>query len=257
MTRRTRLETPQQVLSFWRSLVRQPLGTPDSGLTLIECLVAIIVIALVASAITPTLVIAVATRVQSQRAEQALEVAQSEIDRVRLMMERGQDETGASLEADDLPPAVASTALSSESTPAAMEGPTYGAPTVLCSTPSYDDSLTPTDACTVDVDGDSDNDFAVQIFRTPGRFRGTMPVSFYMGVRVYDIDAITASTSGNLETDPAGLGFTSSDGERGSKPLAALYTQIGRAEEDQSLCDYIDYLSTTNGNNTSTPVGCD
>ena len=46
-------------------------------------------VALVASTIAPALVLSVATRVQSQKSEQALQLAQSEIDQVRLQVEPG------------------------------------------------------------------------------------------------------------------------------------------------------------------------
>ena len=67
----------------------------NSGLTLIECLVAIAVIGLTAAVMAPVMVFSMATRVQSQRAEQALQIAQGEIDQIRLMAERGGDFSSA------------------------------------------------------------------------------------------------------------------------------------------------------------------
>ncbi len=61
----------------------------SSGLTLIECLVAIIIVSLTVLAITPPILLATGTRVQSRRAEQANHIAQSEVDRLRLLVERG------------------------------------------------------------------------------------------------------------------------------------------------------------------------
>lgn len=87
----------QQIQQFLKaysvSWLRQPTSNShpdtDQGLTLIECLVALVVIALTVGSVTPALVISVATRVQSQKAEQAIEVAQAEIDAVRITLERG------------------------------------------------------------------------------------------------------------------------------------------------------------------------
>jgi len=57
----------------------------ESGLTLMECVVAIAVVALAGALITPPLFLAAATRVQNRRSEQALQIAQGEIDRIRTL----------------------------------------------------------------------------------------------------------------------------------------------------------------------------
>ena len=59
------------------------------GLTLIECLVAIALIGISTAVIAPVMVFSVATRVQSQKAEQAIQVAQGEVEKIRLLAERG------------------------------------------------------------------------------------------------------------------------------------------------------------------------
>ena len=88
---------------------RQGGGASEDGLTLLECLVAIAVIALTGAMIGPPLVMAAATRVQNRRAEQALQLAQGEVDRIRAMVIRGTTNTEnsegnlASLTADELP----------------------------------------------------------------------------------------------------------------------------------------------------------
>ncbi|MEH1962230.1 MAG: hormogonium polysaccharide secretion pseudopilin HpsB [Nostoc sp.] len=55
----------------------------ESGFTIIESLVAIIVVAILLAAIAPTIVIATATRVQSKRVEQATQAARTFIDGVK------------------------------------------------------------------------------------------------------------------------------------------------------------------------------
>lgn len=212
-------------------------GSPaqrQQGLTLIECLVAIIIVGLVSSAIAPALVISVATRVQSQKAEQALELAQSEIDRVRLLVERSEANTG------NLPPSTAITGANPDSRVAEVAGPTYGAP-VAAPTTAFQ-----TRAATL-----NGNQFAVQVYRTPGRFVGDVPVTFGMGVRVYDYDAVLTG-SGNLSKDPAALRMVNGVGQRGQRPLVALYTNISAGEGRDSLCQYIRHLNTT----ASVPTGC-
>ena len=67
--------------------------TNDSGLTLIEGLVAIVIIAITTTVMTPMVILAVGARVQSQRTEQAFQIAQAEVDRIKVIVERGGDYT--------------------------------------------------------------------------------------------------------------------------------------------------------------------
>lgn len=217
------------------------LASQDDGLTLIETLVAIVVIALTLGAITPALVIAVATRVQSQRAEQALAVAQGEIDQVRLIVEQG------NYEDIDLPQSVPSL---SDSTPATMDPPNPGA--IESAATAYEDLL-PTETRAVDVDGDGNSDFGVQVYRTAGVSLGSKPVAFGLGVRVYDIQALDSTSTNTLETDPSRLGITGGEGQRGRRPLAALYTSVVRGEDTEAYCKYFDLISSPGD---STPQGC-
>lgn len=206
----------------------------QQGLTLIECLVAIVIVGLVASSIAPALVISVATRVQSQKAEQALELAQSEIDRVRLLVERAEANT------TNLPPSTTITGANPDSRVAEVAGPNYGAPVA-----------SPTTAFQTRPATLNGSQFAVQVYRTPGRFVGSVPVTFAMGVRVYDRDAVL-SGSGSLSKEPAALRMVNGTGQRGQRPLVALYTTVTVGEEGDSLCQYIRHLN----NAASVPTGC-
>jgi prepilin-type N-terminal cleavage/methylation domain-containing protein len=213
---------------------RSTAQTQEQGLTLIECLVAIIMVALIGSAIAPALVISVATRVQSQRAEQALQLAQSEIDRVRLLVERGE------ATAADLPPAVAN--LNDESAIANVNGPLAANPVE-----------TPTDPFETRLASLGGNQFAVQVYRSPGLTINDVPLAFTMGVRVYDEQALASGDGGNLPTVPASLGLTGGSGQRIERPLAALYTTVAVSEASGSLCNYIQYVDSQ----AALPQGCD
>ncbi|MGF1569119.1 MAG: type II secretion system protein [Nodosilinea sp.] len=213
----------------------------SQGLTLIECLVAIIMVALVASAITPALVISVATRVQSQKAEQALGLAQSEIDRVRLLVEQG-----GVANVSQLPPQAPTTLKDNEV--AKQVGPLYGS---VVAVPS-----TPTQTRPVDINDNGSNDFAVQTYRTRGLESGGVPVAFAMGVRVYDFDAVTSGGSGNLSTEPLSLATTAGEGQRSARPLAVLYTTIAVSEQGNSFCNLINYTASAAGSTASVPLGC-
>lgn len=212
----------------------------DSGLTLIECLVAIAIIALTSASIAPVAVLSVATRVQHQKSEQALQIARGEIDRVRLIVEANQVYQDADLKLF-------------EAAALGTEVATVAAPNALVDSGIWDvDTYFPSsgqEGKVIDSDEDGQPDFVMQSFRggdaevaVPG---GVMPVVFDMGVRVYDYRAITddvGDIDGTLETVPASIGFTSGEGERGRRPLAALYTRIVNSDNEQSLCVYMDFL---------------
>lgn len=216
----------------------------DSGLTLIECLVAIVVIALTSASIAPVLVLSVATRVQNQKAEQALQLAKGEVDRVRLLVERSPTYTSADLRLAESSAAPLNSTPSSTSQGTAIT--TVGKPTSLVAKAAWSlSTYVPSDVAAreIDANGDGTPDFVIQSFRGGSPMVGaTMPVAFDMGVRVYDYSAILRNGIGTLETKPAGLGFTSGEGQRGKKPLAVVYTQIINSDNPLSVCTYMGYL---------------
>jgi prepilin-type N-terminal cleavage/methylation domain-containing protein len=205
----------------------------QQGFTLIECLVAIIMVALVTSAIAPALVISVATRVHSQKAEQALALAQSEIERTRVLVERGDYAVA------DLPPLAAGTADADVIIAPAPTALGAGAASATRATPIY-------------LDGDDDPDFFVQRYRATGQVDATgIPIAFAMGVRVYD-----RAATGTLSTDPASLAITGSNSGRSTRPMAALYTTIAASDQGDSLCNMITYFNGTTGEGNELPVVC-
>lgn len=205
------------------------LDASQKGLTLLECLVAIVVIAVTIATIGPMMVFAVATRVQNQRTEQALQLAQGEIDKVRLVVEQGGD-YGDRLNGLNLFRVTTSIAT-------AIPAPT----TFVASTATV---TAETQARRIDIDGDGRSDFAIQLFRTRGvevlpqtvGVVASTPVVFNLGVRVYDARA--ESSIGPLSTSATRLTFTSGEGDRGRRPLAVLYSQIGQGDRAGGLCQY-------------------
>ncbi len=194
----------------------------EAGLTLVECIVAIVVVGLVGAAIAPAMVVSVATRVQSQRAEQALQLAQAQVDRTRAFAERG-----ALAYLNDIPTATASS-------PVAVAGPT--SLVGLAANAYYTDS--PTKAFETTLNGTR---FGVQAFKAyvqTQSINGTNQlVGFKFGVRVYDARAFQGA-SGPLSKEKASLGLTAGEGDRLSQPLAVLYSDILLAEQGQTLCTY-------------------
>ncbi|MGJ3251101.1 MAG: type II secretion system protein [Elainellaceae cyanobacterium] len=211
-------------------------SAPEAGLTLLECLVAIAVIALTGAMVGPPLLLATATRIQNQRAEQALQIGQGEVDRVRSLVERGEHTP------TNLPAAVAGnpTNLDTATTPASVVGALKSVSST-CST--YTGAQIPVDrALQIDVDGDCQPDFLMQVFRTRGtvsqreQVGRNRPGEFGLMVRVYA--AIAQTNLGNLDKEPASLRFTSGEGNQRSRPLAVLTTQITWSESDNSLFCY-------------------
>ncbi|MBF2036961.1 MAG: type II secretion system protein [Leptolyngbyaceae cyanobacterium T60_A2020_046] len=209
--------------------IRRPWGSKtqgEAGLTLLEALMAIIVVALALSAATPALILTVGTRVQSQRAEQALALAQSQVDRVRQIVERG--EVGYTAQVNS----VAFITTANELKDAPVPTSFVAAPNAL------------TQARLVDLDGNSTPDFAVQIFRTAGYTPAgstSEVAAFDLGVRVYAADA----DQNALQATAGRLGTTTSQGSRREQPLAVLYTTIARSETGDSLCGYQNFIDST------------
>ena len=236
-------ESLLQVLDFAMKS-REVKNSAEKGLTLIECLVAIAVIASTIGVIAPVTILAVATRVQNQRAEQAIHIAQSELDRVRLTVERGGNY-------------VLNVASSTS-------GTTVSSLDAVPPPEKIDDSAASTSTTAargVDTDGDNNDDFAVQLFRTDssaGTVNG-VPVAFEVGVRVYRADTINKfapNAASKLDQDQAALTFTSGEGQSATRPLAVLYTTIVKSDRTDSLCDYYRYKSSPSTFEASTTEAC-
>ena len=216
-----------------------PAQTNDSGLTLLEGLVAVVIVAISTAVMTPMVILAVGTRVQSQRAEQAFQVAQAEVDRIKLIVERGGNYTLNIAPASAGVNSVADFDVVPVSAPTVIDNNTY--------------STTVTSARGIDVNNDGTDDYAVQIFRTEGITDGTRPVAFDLGVRVYRADVVNGDP---LEVEQARLSITSGEGQSGNRPLANIYTSVINSDTEQSLCDYYDFINSVQGTTVSTPSEC-
>jgi prepilin-type N-terminal cleavage/methylation domain-containing protein len=243
----------QQFHLLKRLLARRNNAVKEQGLTLIECLVAVFVIGLTVTLITPPLFIAAATRAQNRRAEQALQVAQGEIDRIRVMVARDKH-TLTSL------PKTITTTLQAYPPPSSfVAGGLLKTPSSSCpaSVVRYDDrAIDPDKALKVDVDGDCVPDFFMQVFRTVGNVTADettlnvadptqeRPSDFQLGVRVYSMlaDGTSAGNSwANLKRNPveqASLQMTNGDGSQRTRPLAMIYTPFAWSDQSTTLCDY-------------------
>ncbi|HEY9850625.1 MAG TPA: prepilin-type N-terminal cleavage/methylation domain-containing protein [Leptolyngbyaceae cyanobacterium] len=208
-------------------------NSSEQGMSLLECLIAIVVVTMVITFLTPPIFIAVATRIQNRRAEQAIQLAQGEVDRVRRTVERG------SYEDRDLPPqgGVSDNNVKQQAAPSSTVRPED-----IPNTQSFPSSAT--QGLLVDVNGDGSDDFIVQTYRTPGVRNNTgRLVGFNIGVRVYTVSI--RDNWGLVENPPqrsASLKFSTALGQQQRRPLALMYTSVVRSDARTSLQCYHEFL---------------
>jgi prepilin-type N-terminal cleavage/methylation domain-containing protein len=241
---RVLLQMAKRDTSQLREQTLQQAQTTEQGVTLLECLVAISVIAILGAMIGPPLVFTAATRLQNQRAEQAFQIAQAEVDRIRVLVARG-DHTPA-----NLPPVVAS--LDAALAPTTVST-TMRSIDAACNT--YRGQQVPVnqllqiDTTGKDPDGVCRADFLMQSYRTNNNpsipDADDRPVDFSVGVRVYSARA--RASLGSLTTRPASLRFTSGEGDYAQDPdggasqkgpLAVFDSNLIWTDRSGALCDY-------------------
>ncbi|WP_200817534.1 hormogonium polysaccharide secretion pseudopilin HpsB [Calothrix rhizosoleniae] len=203
-----------------------PPKSGESGFTIIESLIAVVVVSVLMVAIAPVVVFSTATRVQSRRVELAAQAAKTYVEGVR---------TGAI------------------GAPATGSGvPTVG--NLTCNANAY---------CTVPaspannlycIDGDgggctlgSNKDFIIQAFRNNAN-SADATTGYLLGVRVYRADgfqndgALTAPTTQSTVT--AGLGDRKA-------PLVEINTEItSNSDSFNDLCNRLKDASNTSSNSS-------
>ena len=228
----------------------------QQGLTIMECLVAVMLIGITIAMVTPPLLIATASRVQTRRGEQAQQVAQDEVDRINTLVQRG-------LHRGDSLPAVA-IAESNPGTPNRLNS--VGPPSTLSQyfettrtadcpgTTRYNNQqLAVSQALPIDVDADCVADFYIQVIRSAGSYTAAenpatssktaqtaRPARFDLGVRVYSALAQGNLTLGRLTNPPvpASLGLTIGQGQQATNPLSVVYKTLSWGERSEVLCQY-------------------
>lgn len=222
----------------------------EKGLTLLECLIAVSVMGLTIGLVLPPLFIATASRVQTRRAEQAFQIAQGEVDRIRTLVALDRHVSSS------LPQAAAAGVKAEDVAVATKASTKVRTSKAGCSNADPGTTQPQIDtAVLVDIDADCQPDFLMQVFRTQGTLSTSQasdsdprPSQFDLGVRVYSILAgrtsATASQVGpgssltGLEKKPASLGLTNGQGNQLKRPLVALYTSISWSDRDGTLCSY-------------------
>lgn len=191
------------------------LRSNQGGFTIIESLVAIIVVSILLAAIAPVIVLSVATRVQSRRVELASQAARGYIDGVRTQAITAPGSTGT----DTLQAYAAPTATGS----------------LTCVANSYCTVPTTTPLYCMDFDGSGNcestsiTDMVVQAFRyNSASSTATATSGYALGVRVYRADAFRQSTTllkNNSTTKTTQASFTGGAGQR-TAPLVEMTTDI-------------------------------
>jgi len=237
------------------SSVNQPTSS-QAGVTLLECLIAVAVIGITSALILPPLFVAAASRVQNRRAEQALQIAQGEVDRIQTMVASGYHTvqpinrlpaigtTSATVGLNTIaPPSVASSILKSVKTAITGGCNTYTGQQIALN-----------QALSVDVDGDCTADFYMQVFRDdvstnrapwPTNAPPPPPNNFRLAVRVYSALALPNFGSMSTPVLPASLQITSGEGNQRLRPLAVLYSQAVWSDQSISLCKLQQQLGST------------
>ncbi|MBW4555247.1 MAG: hormogonium polysaccharide secretion pseudopilin HpsB [Trichormus sp. ATA11-4-KO1] len=194
----------------------------QSGFTIIESLVAIVVTSILLAAIAPVIVLSVGTRVQARRIELASDAAKTYVEGVR-----SRTINAPVITSDD-------------------ELKEYPAPTVgslTCNANSYCTAPTTNLYC-VSLDGTNctttnTRNFVIQAFGYHQMESTTADQGYQLGVRVYRSDGF-ASDGGALKTAPnKQMTFTGGLGER-KAPLVELTTEI--ATKTTKFSDFCDRL---------------
>ncbi|MEH2263105.1 hormogonium polysaccharide secretion pseudopilin HpsB [Nostoc sp.] len=218
----------------------------DAGFTIIESLVAILIVAILLAAIAPTIVIATATRVQSKRVEQATQAARSFIDGVKTGAVTAPATTtapngtlaGNLLNTTNMPPPTSSTSTS-----------------LYCAIKDTNNNLTISNP---DCTSNTSKIFYIQAktitvtTSTPTDSTGLPKDGYRLGIRVYrsDIDFTKTVSASNGSDKKTQRTFTGTLGDPQS-PLLEMTTEIAsRNTSFNALCQRLAITGSTTSNTT-------
>ncbi|WP_286390792.1 prepilin-type N-terminal cleavage/methylation domain-containing protein [Pseudanabaena mucicola] len=175
----------------------------QSGFSLLEALMAVVVVSILMTAILPMIILSTATRVQSRRVDLATQAARGYVDGVR----------SGTINIIDPTPAFPATFINDNAVDSARNQyfQNVAAPSSVNIA-----SLNGIQGIKVDTNGNGFNvtdpqDLVIQPMRTGGTDLATQ--GFYMQVRVYRADAFTQDATGNLNGIQAGLTLQTGNGD--------------------------------------------
>ncbi|EDX76678.1 prepilin-type N-terminal cleavage/methylation domain protein [Coleofasciculus chthonoplastes PCC 7420] len=217
-----------------RQLFHPPSKPNQAGFTVIESLMAIIVVSILMIGLSPVIVLSVATRVQARRVERATQAARTYID-------------GLQAGTIDFPLHTVPVADATNKNSFAVIGaPNSSVNLSSCSGNTYCQNTASESLYCIDFDDDggctSDSliDMIVQGYRSVPSGTGTVTSpenSYFLGVRVYRADAFSGGRTLTAGTQKAtftgGTGLSSSEA-----PLVEMTTEVNASEVNyQNLCD--------------------
>jgi prepilin-type N-terminal cleavage/methylation domain-containing protein len=248
----------QFLLGRARSLVARHQSTQPTGFTLIESLVAVIILTLTVVSVLPPIFWATATRVQNRRVEQAVQLAQSEIDRVRVAFERD------ARALDQLPPRTGAGLRPNAGPPTAVIAEAQKLRSNVPDCNRDDGAQSPNVGSVIAVDTDPEPagqpcqaEYLIQTFRgagLPDDTAASPPAGFVMGVRVYSIVARDNIQAGRAQVGQGKQGGTTGLGTQQLRPLTEQYSTIVRSNFSDTLNIYRQLCrsgGSAPGNNTA------
>lgn len=222
-----------------------------SGFTIVESLVAIVIVSVLMTAITPVIAISVANRVQARRVELATQAAKSYIDGIASRVIESPRHVVALDELDDN-----KNFISQRFTFVGVAPPATGG--LTCQTTVVNsycwNTLTSSLYC-IDLDGngcssDSVQDMVIQAFRSATPSTTDLDGGYILGIRVYRADGFSDRTP-LVKSDPETkrTQMTSTQGLGNLKaPLVEMSTEM--APDEATFRDFCDRLGCQSPQNT-------
>ena len=227
--------TGEQNISPLHKNTRTPLSF-QSGFTIIESLMAIVVVGILMSAIAPVIVLSVSNRVQARRIELATQAAQTYIDGITSGAIAAPNHTVLLNEIDSTTKQFSP----QRDTFASVDPPSSSGLTCTANNLYCQNTLTSSLYC-IDLDregcsGNSYKDLIVQAFRTNNA------QNYILGLRVYRADAFSDRTALKTQKQMGSkqATFTGGLGDR-KAPLVEMTTEI--SNQKTRLRDFCDRLS--------------
>ncbi|MDG2990920.1 prepilin-type N-terminal cleavage/methylation domain-containing protein [Candidatus Synechococcus calcipolaris G9] len=198
----------------------------NQGLTLVECVVAIVITNILLAALAAPLVMVTATRSQNDRINQASGLAISQVDQMRALMEQGVYQNA------DLPPASSVSAELGQPGGLSMQPPPSSVTTC---------TGVPATAVTGCLRTFNNAEFVVQVYRGAGITAGGRIIAFPMQVRVYSLRTFDGGNtpSADVPIPQVPATFTAS-GDSSGLPLIVLTTDVVRGDNPATLCNITD-----------------
>ncbi|URR35807.1 hypothetical protein NBE99_01355 [Thermosynechococcus sp. HN-54] len=204
----------------------------NGGLTLVECLIAILVVNLGVAMLAAPLLMVAATRLRNDRINQATELARAEVDRLRVMMEQGVEIRTTTTNV--LPPASSVSATIGQAALLSAQPPPNSLVDCFSSSNPLGLPTSATQACRRRL---NNTEFAVQVYRGQLSVNSANLVLAYpVQVRVYSAEAVPITTTATtpITQEPAAMTSSLVGAER--RPLAVLTTEIIRSDSSETLC---------------------